>query len=228
MRRPLLPCLPGLFAKAAGRPVRHLAGLSSLCRALHAPPLTLPDRATKALGNAVGVDEKADDLASISDPEDRSGRGARDIDGGKHTPIQEEATPCAVGICEIAYDLPVSIDSGGFGPRGAREIDIDLREHALIQEKAVDYTPSITEPAHDLAARIDPNGCGKHGAWKLNWDEGPRGGGAWPSVGAGGGLGGNRYRCGDHEDERARSYHKRAAEHSAKVLAHPVHGVSSS
>jgi hypothetical protein len=190
--------------------------------------VTLADRATKALGTALGIDEKARDLAPISDPEDRGRRGSRDIDGGEHAPIQEKATPCAAGICEIAHDLAASIDSGGFGTGGARDIDIELSEHALVQEKAVDYASSVAEPAHDLAASIDPNGCGKRGVWDLDWGEGPCGWGAWLPVGAAGGFGGNSHRCGDHEGERARPYRKRVAQRSAKASGHPVHGVSSS
>ena len=186
-----------------------------------------PDRATKALGNALSIDEKAHNLAAISNPEDRGSRGARDIDGGEYASIQEKATPYAAGISEIAHDLAASIDPGGFGPRGARDIDIDLSELALVQEKAVDDASSVAEPAHDLASSIDPNGGGKRGAWNLDRGEGPCGGGAWLPVGAGEDFASNNHRCHNHQGERAGPRHKRVPQRSAKASGQPVHGVSS-
>src|SRR5919109_1299294 len=117
--RPFLPCLPGegagedgLFDKAARRLVRHLARPSSRRRARHTPPGILLHRAAKAPGYALCIDEKADDLATIGDPEGRSSRGTRDIDGGEHASVQEKATPCAAGI-----------DPNGRGKRGAWDLD---------------------------------------------------------------------------------------------------------
>src|SRR5262245_4915809 len=79
----------GLFRRAARRPVRHQARRSNHRRALHTQPVPLPDYATKALGDALGIDEKACDLAPIIDAEDCGRRGARDIDGAEHAPVQE-------------------------------------------------------------------------------------------------------------------------------------------
>ena len=128
-----------------------------------------------------GIDEGSHDLPAFGDPVSRGKRGAREIDLGENTILQEKAMNCALLVYEAADDLPLTIDPERYGTRGAREIN--WSEGAILEEKPMvasrvirvveptDDVITITECAHDLPALVDPLKQGLRGPWEIDLGE---------------------------------------------------------
>ena len=119
---------------------------------------------------------EAHDLAAVVDAEKLSSRGARHIDSGEDTIVEQESVGQVrgyrVGLLTVCPDdLSLGVHAGDQGGPGAGEID--HAEGDFVLQKAMQSSLAIDVAAHGPAAVIDAEGHGvQAGAWGIDGGEG--------------------------------------------------------